>query len=243
MCGLVPTLFFMNLSFFHWGSLITFLVLVGFELVLGIDNILVISLIVAPLVPSMRQRARRIGLLLALLLRLLFVAGAFYIVQAKAPLFFHFSARDIALVLGGFFLVGKAATELYSLVELKEMKPSTAISKQNLGAVVTQIVTLDLIFSIDSVITAIGLTSQLAVIITAVIFSFIVLLFFIGPVGEFILRYRSLKMIALLFLMLLGVSFVAEGFGYCIDKSTLYGIVAFALVIEIFQERYKKNHS
>ncbi|MDH4469702.1 MAG: TerC family protein [Verrucomicrobiae bacterium] len=233
----------MDLSFFHWDNLLTFFLLVGFELILGIDNILVISLIVAPLVPSARQQARRIGLLLALLLRLLFVVGAFYVVQMKSPLIFHFSARDLALILGGFFLIGKTANELYCMVEHKEKSPSITALTQNLASVVIQIVILDLIFSIDSVITAIGLTSHLLIIITAVIFSFIALLFYIGPVGEFILRYRSLKMIALLFLILLGASFVAEGLGYCIDKTTLYGIVSFSLTIEILQERYKKNHS
>ena len=106
-----------------------------------------------------------------------------------------------------------------------------------------QIVMLDLIFSIDSVITAVGLTSHLFIIFTAVIFSFIALLFYIGPVGEFILHHRSLKIIALLFLALLGGSFVAEGFGHPIDKSFLYGIVAFSLIVEILQARYRKIHS
>jgi predicted tellurium resistance membrane protein TerC len=233
----------MNLSFFHWNNFITLFLLVGLELVLGIDNVLVISLMVAPLALDMRQRVRVIGLLLALLFRLLFVAGAFWIVQSTPPLFFHFSVKDVVLILGGLFLVGKGAHELYCLIELPEKKAQLSLSKKNLFAVVIQIVLLDLIFSIDSVITAVGLTSYLFIICTAVIFSFITLLFYIGPVSEFILRHHSLKIIAFLFLILLGASFAAEGLGYCIDKSLLYGTVAFSLVIEILQERYRKNNS
>ncbi|MFZ4116348.1 MAG: TerC family protein [Chthoniobacterales bacterium] len=231
----------MNLSFFHWNNIITFFLLIGLELVLGIDNVLVISLVVAPLAVPMRQHARVIGLLLALLFRLLFVAGAFWIVQSTTPFFFHFSVRDISLMLGGSFLVGKGVHELYCLMELPEKKTQFASFKKNLFAVVMQIVLLDLIFSIDSVITAVGLTSHLFIICTAVIFSFIALLFYIGPVGEFILRNHSLKIIALLFLVLLGASFFAEGLGYCIDERLLYGILAFSLLVDVLQKQYKKK--
>lgn len=231
------------MTWLNWSTLIIFFLLVGFELILGIDNVLVISLVVAPLSTAMRQRARMIGLLLALLFRLLFVAGAFWVVQWTSPLFLHFSARDLVLMLGGLFLIGKAVKELYCLVELKESAPLISSSKRDLSAVVMQIVMLDLIFSVDSVITAIGLTSSLVVIFTAVIFSFIALLFYIGPVGEFILRHRSLKIMTLLFLALLGASFIAESFGYPIDKRFLYGVVAFSLMVEILQGRYRKVHS
>lgn len=221
----------------------TLLLLVGFELILGMDNVLIISLMVVSLPLVIRERARKIGLLLALLFRLIFVAGAFWIVQSTTPFFFHFSARDLSLILGGFFITGKAGKELYQMIAFPETRPLLAVPNKRFFSVVIQIVLLDLVFSIDSVITAIGLTSELLIICTAVTVSFIALLFYIGPVGEFILRHHSMKIIALFFLILLGISFMAEGCGYSIDKNYLYSIVLFALLMEMLKKRYRKNHS
>lgn len=215
--------------------------LVGLELVLGIDNILIISLVVAPLPVLLRQRARVIGLLLALVFRLGFVAGAFWLTRLTTPLVFHFSARDLMLLLGGLFLLGKAVRELYFMIERKEEMPHLSSIKTGLPAIVTQIVLLDILFSIDSVITAVGLTTQLFTIITAVILSFTALLFYVGPVGEFILRHPSLKVIALSFLVLIGAAFISEAFGYPIDKGFMYASLAFALIVNVLQGRYLKN--
>ena len=217
------------------------LLLVGLELVLGIDNILIISLVVTPLPVLLRQRARVIGLLLALVFRLGFVVGAFWLTRLTVPLIFHFSARDLMLLLGGFFLLGKVLRELYLMVECKEEPPHLSSRRTGLSAVVTQVVLLDILFSIDSVITAVGLTTHLFTIITAVILSFTALLFYVGPVGEFIMRHPSLKVIALSFLVLIGVAFISEGLSYPFDKSPMYAALAFALVVNILQGRYLKN--
>ncbi len=275
----------------------TFLLLVGLEIILGIDNVLIISLIVASLPLVMRERARKVGLVLALIFRLIFVSGAFWIVQSIKPLILNFSARDVALIIGGLFIISKAAQELYSMIEYKEKKPADfcdystsnvngcmassiipeksriassktactegfsvpeapcttsvlgsfargllkTFSNNKVFCVVIQIVMLDLIFSIDSVITAIGLTSHLFIIVPAVIVSFIALLFCIGPVGEFILRHHSLKIMTLLFLIFLGISFVSEGFGYHIEKSYFYSMIGFALLLKILNTKYRQH--
>lgn len=276
----------------------TFLLLVGLEIILGIDNVLIISLVVASLPLVMRERARKVGLVLALIFRLIFVSGAFWIVQSIKPLILNFSARDLALIIGGLFIISKAAQELYSMIKCKEKKPAdfchystssvngcmtssiipeesriassktsciegfsvpeapctTSVFESFAGGllktflnnkvfcVVIQIVMLDLIFSIDSVIAAIGLTSHLFIIVPAVIVSFSALLFCIGPVGEFILRHHSLKIMTLLFLIFLGISFVSEGFGYHIEKGYFYSMIGFALLLKTLNTKYRQYH-
>ena len=288
----------MNIFFFTWESLMTFLLLVGLEIILGIDNVLIISIVVASLPLVMRERARKVGLILALVFRLIFVSSAFWIVQSIKPLILNFSVRDLALIIGGLFIIGKAAQELYSMMGFKQeqltdfcddsattinlrvasniiaeesrmnssLKPSrtTGFSVQKppchaslLGSyassllkiflnnklffVVIQIVMLDLVFSIDSVIAAIGLTSHLFIIVPAVTVSFIAPLFCIGPLGEFILRHHSLKIMTLSFLIFLGISFVSEGFGYHIDKNYFYIMIGFALLLKILNTKYKQH--
>lgn len=228
-------------NLFSWNNLVTLILLVGLELVLGVDNIIVLSLVVAPLSEEMRHRARIIGLSLALIFRLLLVSGAFYLVRLSTPLIAHFSLRDLILLAGGIFLMGKAGKELYAIIEYKELKSALVFRKKFLSMVILQVVLLDLLFSVDSVITAVGLTHYLAVIVCAVILSFSAVLCYVRPLGEFIVKHPSLKILALAFIFIIGGNLVIEGFGYDLPKEFTYFAMIFACVVEFLQMRYRKK--
>lgn len=234
----------MMLDFLNWQSLILLSVLVGLELILGIDNILVISLIVEPLPFHLRQRARKIGLLIALLLRILFIAGVVSLVRLTTPCIGSFSVRDLFLLIGGLFLLAKGVFELYDMLFAKEKHEiKHAVGKNALTAAVIQIIMLDLLFSIDSVITAVGLTRHLMIIIAAVILSFLAVLCYMGPLGEFIYKYPSLKILALTFLVLIGVNLIFQGLRYHFSEEGIYIAIVFAAVVELLQMLYQKNHN
>ncbi len=222
------------------NALATLALLVGLELVLGIDNILVISLVVSRLPEARRQRARFLGLVIALVMRLIFVAFAFTLVHLTDPVLLTFSIRDLVLLAGGLFLIYKAVKEINHVVALKDEEPQ--ISARNaLSAAITQIVLLDIVFSVDSVITAVGLTQNLLTISLAVILSFVGLLFYAGPIGEFILRHTALKILALAFLVTIGVTLCLEGMHRHVDKGYIYLPMGFALLVELLQMRYIAN--
>ncbi|MFI0348112.1 MAG: TerC family protein [Chthoniobacterales bacterium] len=223
------------------NTLTTLFLLIALEIVLGVDNIVVISLLVARLPEKIRQQARITGLLFALFFRLGFVAGAFYLVKLTTPLFGHFSVRDFIFLAGGCFLFWKACRELYLMIECKEPALPAYAVKKIITMAIVQIVMLDILFSIDSVITAVGLTTHLSTIFIAVIFSFSALLFYVGPVGEFILRHVSLKILALSFLVMIGVSLVMEGLGHPLHRKILYFSMSFAFLVEVLQMRYHKK--
>ncbi len=222
------------------NALATLVLLIGLELVLGIDNILVISLVVSRLPTALRKRARLIGLALALVMRLIFVAFAFQLVHLTDPVFLTYSIKDFILLAGGLFLIYKAVREVHHVIELKDEEPKIA-AKDVISAAITQIVLLDIVFSVDSVITAVGLTSNLITISLAVIVSFIGLLFYAGPIGEFILKHPGLKILALAFLVTIGATLVLEGMHKHVDKGYIYLPMGFALLVELLQMRYVKN--
>ncbi len=223
-------------------ALATLALLIGLELVLGIDNILVISLVVDRLPEAARQKARVIGLLLALVLRLVFVGGAFLLVQMTDPVFLGLSLKDLILLAGGLFLMWKAVREIHNIVELKEDHAGASVAaKGAFSAAILQIVLLDVVFSVDSVITAVGLTQNLLIIAFAVIVSFGGLLLYAGPIGEFILRHPALKILALSFLVTIGVTLVLEGMGQHVEKGYIYLPMGFALLVELLQMRYLSN--
>ena len=221
-------------------SLATLALLIGLELVLGIDNILVISLVVARLPEQQRRMVRLIGLAIAMLFRLVFVAFAFKLVHLTDPVLLQLSVKDIVLLAGGLFLIWKAVKEIHHVVELKDEGVEVAAKDAVLSAIV-QIVMLDIVFSVDSVITAVGLTPNLIVIALAVIVSFVGLLFYAGPIGEFILRHPALKILALAFLVTIGVTLCLEGMHKHVDKAYIYLPMGFALVVEMLQMRYSAN--
>lgn len=233
----------MTLDFLNWQSFVLLSVLVGLELVLGIDNILVISLIVGPLPKRLRQQARQVGLLIALLLRIFFILGVFSLVRLTTPCLGPFSVRDLFLLSGGFFLLVKGLFELYEMLFVKnKIEVKHSVGQSALFGAVMQIIMLDLLFSIDSVITAVGLTNHLLIIVVAVVLSFFGVLCYAGPLGEFILRYPSLKILALTFLVMIGCNLMLQGFRYHFSEEGIYIGILFAVIVELLQMLYQKNH-
>lgn len=219
------------------------LLLFGLEIVLGIDNILVISIFVSKLAPQERKKARFFGLLFALIARIIFICVLIKLADFRHPIAYNFSIRDIILIGGGLFLLWKAVSEIHSTVELKEERHDEKSYKiaNNFASVISQIVMLDIVFSVDSVITAIGLTSHTWIIVGAVILSFIALLWFAGPIGEFIIRHTSIKILALAFLVTIGVTIFMEGVHKTLPREYIYLPMGFALVVELLKMRYDHN--
>jgi predicted tellurium resistance membrane protein TerC len=220
--------------------LATFALLVGLEIVLGIDNILLISILTDRLEGSQRNRARVIGLGLALGARLLLLMGAAYLVQLSEPIFLSLSWKSIILLMGGGFLLFKSVKEIHHVVE-KAHAEESRITYSSLSSVIMQIIALDLVFSIDSVITAVGLTDNLMVIYASVVASFVLVLAFAGPIASFVQRHATLKILALSFLITIGVTLVVEGLGGHVPKGYIYLPMGFALAVELLQMRFMSN--
>ncbi len=216
--------------------------LIGLELVLGIDNILVISIFVSRLPETHRNKARIIGLAMAMVARILMLFILLALSNLTDTLFLHFSIRDLILLLGGLFLLWKAVKEIHHAIELND-EDQQAIRDVSKGFlyIIFQIVLLDIVFSIDSVITAIGLTNKVWIIITSVIVSFAAILAFAKPIGEFIIRHPALKILALSFLITIGVTIFMEGLHKHVPKAYIYLPMGFALLVEILQMRYEHN--
>lgn len=216
--------------------------LVGLELVLGVDNILVISIFVARLPAERRKAARMAGLAFALAARIVMLVVLLALAGLTDNILLHFSIRDLILIAGGLFLLFKAVREIHHTVELKdEAAAATGALLSGFAAIIVQIVLLDIVFSIDSVITAIGLTDQLWIIIGSVLISFVALLFFAGPIGEFIMDHPTLKILALSFLITIGVTIFMEGLHKHVPKAYIYLPMGFALLVELLQLRYEYN--
>jgi predicted tellurium resistance membrane protein TerC len=217
--------------------------LIGLELVLGVDNILVISIMVCRLPESQRAKARFIGLAVALVARIILLFILLLLSGLTKPVILQFSVRDIILLAGGLFLLWKGVREIHHTVELKEEHCTAAMGSVRSGFafVIFQIVMLDIVFSIDSVITAIGLTNQMWVIVTAVVLSFLVILAFANPVGEYIMKRPTLKILALSFLITIGVTIFMEGMHQSVPKAYIYLPMGFALCVEFLQLRYQYN--
>jgi len=219
------------------------LLLVGLELVLGVDNILVITIFVGRLPETRRQKARTIGLALAAVARVLMLFVILALTGLTQPVIWTLSIRDLILLSGGLFLLWKAVSEIHETVELKGEKQAHDREGRagRFGPVILQIVLLDIVFSIDSVITAVGLTQRLWVIVSAVLVSFGVILGFARPIGEFILRHPALKILALSFLVTIGVTLFMEGLHKHVPKAYIYLPMGFALLVEMLQMRYERN--
>ena len=216
--------------------------LIGLELVLGVDNILVITIFVGRLPQSERNKARVLGLGVALLARILLLFILLTLSNLTQSVILNFSIRDLILLAGGLFLLYKAVREIHHAIELKEetQHEKNAVSK-SFASVIFQIVLLDIVFSIDSVITAIGLTNQIWIIISSVLVSFLAILWFSRPIGEFILRNPALKILALSFLITIGVTIFMEGLHKHVPKAYIYLPMGFALGVELLQMRYERN--
>jgi len=215
-----------------WASLLT---LTALEIVLGIDNIIFISIMAAKLPVHQQQKARQLGLALALLMRLALLASISWVATLTEPLItvlgMGFSGRDLILLGGGLFLLAKGTIEIHNTVEGHE-EGGAAPKVASFGAVVGQIIVLDIVFSLDSVITAVGMSNDLPVMVTAVVIAMAVMLFAARPVGDFVNRHVTVKMLALSFLLLVGVALIADGFGFHIPKGYLYFAIAFSTLVE-----------
>jgi predicted tellurium resistance membrane protein TerC len=227
-----------------YNLLATFALLVGLELVLGIDNILLISIITDRVAVENRRRARIIGLGAAFGARLLLLLGASWLVKLNEPVIWSLSYKSLVLLGGGGFLLYKAVKEIHHVVEgnLDQAGGPGAITL-SFGAAISQILMLDLVVSIDSVITAVGLTENLWVIYSSVIVSFALVLVFSGKIASFIQQHATLKILALSFLITIGVTLGVEGLGGHVPKAYIYLPMGFALVVEFLQLRFVHNQT
>ena len=229
------------------GDLIgLFALLVGLELILGVDNILVIAILVSRLPEEKRNQTRNFGLTLALIARIVMVVGGLKLIELTnpawpaGPSWFQYSWRDLALMAGGLFLIWKAVKEIHATVELEHHESKNKTRDSFIGVII-QIIILDIVFSLDSVITAVGLTNNRWIIIFAVISSFVVILFFAKPIGDFILNHIALKILALSFLIVIGITIFMEGMGQKVEKELIYIPMGFAMIIQFLQMRYHHN--
>ena len=238
------------------SSLSSLLTLSLMEIVLGIDNIIFVAILVAKLPASQQARARTLGISLALITRLLLLFSISWLMRLTAPLFSlaeqSFSGRDLILLLGGLFLIGKATFEIHDKLESGSeefeapLTGSSATSKKKnsaFGLVLLQIIILDIVFSLDSVITAVGMAQDLWVMVTAMVIAVGVMLLSAASISDFVHRHPTLKILALSFLVLIGVTLVAEGMGQHISKGYIYFAMAFSLVIEALNMAYRKRQN
>jgi predicted tellurium resistance membrane protein TerC len=229
---------------------IAFAMLTALEIVLGVDNIIFISILVGRLPPQQRDRARTLGLAFAMLSRLLLLFSLSWVMGLTATLFTlagsDISGRDIVLLLGGLFLLFKAAREIFVAVEAREEQaPADAVSAaatRNLFlGIVAQIAVIDIVFSLDSVITAVGMVNQIGVMAAAVIASVGVMLFAAKPIGNFVDRHPSVKVLALAFLVMVGMALTAQAFEVHVPKGFIYGAMAFSLAVEALNIRARSR--
>jgi predicted tellurium resistance membrane protein TerC len=223
---------------------IAFTTLTALELVLGIDNIIFISILVDKLPLHQRERARRIGLFIAMFMRIALLLVLSWLVGLTAPLFTilqqDISGRDLILILGGLFLLWKSVGEIHQSLEGEEGH-TTNVVKATFTAVILQIMVIDLVFSLDSIITAVGMVDQVSVMIAAVIVSVGLMMVFAGPIGRFVSAHPTIKILALSFLVVIGVVLIADGFGHHVPKGYVYSAMAFATVVEMLNIRMRKR--
>ena len=226
-----------------WIALAT---LTALELVLGIDNIIFISILVDKLPPAQRERARRIGLFMAMFMRIGLLLVLAWIVGLVAPLFTvlgqAISGRDLILILGGLFLIWKSTTEVHQSLEGGEEHGARS-GGTTFSGVILQIMLVDLVFSLDSIITAVGMVDDVRIMITAVILSVALMMLFARPIGEFVSRHPSIKMLALSFLVVVGVVLIAEGFDHHVPKGYVYFAMAFSVVVEMLNINARKRRA
>lgn len=221
------------------------LTLTALEIVLGIDNVIFISILSDRLPPEQRKRARLLGLSLAMFMRIALLLTINWIANLTDTLFelfgHGFSGRDLILLVGGLFLIYKATTEIHAKLEGEEEHAAGAGRYASFSGVIIQILLLDIVFSLDSVITAVGMAEDIEVMIAAVVIAVGVMLVASGPLSEFVSKHPTVKMLALSFLLLIGTTLVAEGWGFHISKGYIYSAMAFAVLVEILNLRMKRT--
>lgn len=224
-------------------TIIALITLIALEVVLGLDNVIFISIVASKLPEAQQKKARRLGLILAMLMRLALLAVISWILRLEKTLFTigsnAFSGKDLILLLGGLFLIYKSAKEIYHKMEGEEGDQSKDIKANSFNQVLTQILLLDLVFSVDSIITAVGMVKELWVMYVAVIVTVAIMLFAAEPISNFVNKHPAFKMLALSFLLLIGMSLVAEGMEFHIPKGYIYFSMAFAFLVDVLQMKMK----
>lgn len=225
---------------------IAFATLTALELVLGIDNIVFISILAGKLPAEQQKKARLVGLALAMLMRVGLLFSLSWIISLTAPLFTvvgqEISGRDLVLIGGGLFLIGKATHEIHQKLEGDEGSSSTRV-KPSFVSVIVQILLLDVVFSLDSVITAVGMVDEIWIMIAAVVVAILFMMAFASPISNFVDRHPTVKMLALSFLLLIGVTLLAEAFDRHIPKGYIYFAMAFSVFVEMLNLRLRKSRA
>jgi predicted tellurium resistance membrane protein TerC len=225
-----------------WAALLT---LTALEIVLGIDNVIFLSVIVSRIPPAQAKRARQIGLALALVFRILLLSILVWLIGLTADVItvrgIGFSWRDIILIGGGLFLIGKATHEIHGEVEAREADDDTAPKPGAFFWVIVQIIIIDLVFSLDSIITAIGMAQDIEIMVAAVVIACVIMYVSSGPVAKFVADHPTTKMLALAFLVLIGVALVADGFKFHIPRGYIYFAIVFSAAVELFNVLAKAN--
>ncbi len=225
--------------------IIAYLTLTSLEIVLGIDNVIFIAILAGRLPEAQRDLARKLGLAAAVISRLILLLGLKWVLGLKHPLFdlagVEFTGKDVVLIVGGLFLIAKATYEIHHKVEHVGVDVTRPQRRPTLGSMLVQVMLIDVVFSLDSVITAVGMAQNLTVMIAAILTSVVVMLAASGAIVRFIDRHPAIKILALSFLLLIGVLLVAEGFGRKIDKGYIYFAMAFSLGVELLNLRAEHN--
>ena len=229
--------------FFTSSGLLALITLTFLEIVLGVDNVIFISILSSKLPESRRGQARRIGLLAAMGMRILLLFSVVWIMKLTTPLFYIFgrpiSGRDLILIAGGLFLLAKATIEIHQSLEGEEGRRSARV-RPSFAAVIAQIALLDIVFSLDSVITAVGMADKIAVMVTAVILAVGVMMLSARPISSFVNRHPTVKVLALSFLIMIGVSLIGDGLGMHIPKGYIYFAMCFSVVVEMINLRVRR---
>src|SRR6201987_2701620 len=230
-------------AFFTSSGLVALITLTFLEIVLGVDNVIFISILSSKLPESQQGPARRIGLLAAMGMRILLLLSIVWIIGLKTPFFYilgpPISGRDLILIGGGLFLLAKATLEIHGSLEGEEGRRSARV-RPSFAAVLTQIVLLDIVFSFDSVITAVGMVDEITIMVTAVILAVAVMIFSARPISSFVNRHPTVKVLALSFLLLIGVSLVGDGLGMHIPKGYIYFAMCFSVFVEVINLRVRR---
>ncbi len=230
-------------------NLLALLTLTSLEIVLGIDNVVFIAILTGKLEPALRNRAQKIGLLLAMFMRIALLFTIAWIMRLTGALFaitwfglnHEVSGRDLIMIVGGLFLIAKATFEIHDKIEAHGEHGLTQKRTASFSAVIVQILLIDIVFSLDSVITAVGMADEIAVMVVAVVIAVGVMMIFAGPISSFVERHPTVKMLALSFLLLIGVTLTAEGFHAHFEKGYIYFAMAFSLFVEVLNIRAGKS--
>jgi predicted tellurium resistance membrane protein TerC len=232
-------------AFLTADGLIALLTLSLLEIVLGVDNVVFIAILTGRLPAAQQPLARRVGLTLALVIRIGLLFAITWIMGLTRPLFavlgHDVSGRDLILLGGGLFLIFKATWEVYDKLEVEHSEAAAGRGRAAFASVLVQILLLDIVFSLDSVITAVGMAEQVSIMVAAMVIAMVVMLVSMGAVSGFVERHPSVKILALAFLLLIGVMLVAEGFGQHVSKGYIYFAMAFSLLVELLNLRYRKK--